>query len=256
VQRGYAVCIHDHRGHGGHREEQGHFSDADGWHFVVADARLVNEFVRKSFAKCPIVMLGHSLGSYIAQKYAMHYGSELSGFILSASTWSSRVQLSVAYSLARIETWRLGVRGQSALLHQLGFANFNRAFEPARTAHDWLSRDTEEVDKYNADPLCGGPYSCRMWVDLIGGLFEITSDKAVSRIPTDLPILISGGAADPVGGDKKMTRLLKHYAQTGHQQLEIKIYADGRHEMLNEINRDQVTRDWLDWVGVTTRSAH
>ncbi len=109
------------------------------------------------------------------------------------------------------------------------------------------------MDKYAADPLCGGPYSSGLWLDLLGGLFEISSDHALTRIPTDLPILITGGAADPVGGDAGMSKLALHYAQTLHQRLKIKIYPDGRHEMLNDINRDEVTADWLAWIDATTR---
>lgn len=254
TRRGHAVCIHDHRGHGGSRTQHGHFADRDGWQRVLDDTRVVNQFARESFAERPVVLLGHSMGSFIAQNHAMHYGG-LSALILSASTWPSRLQLLIALALARIEAWHLGKRGYSPLLYKLGFNNYNKAFRPARTERDWLSRDSAEVDKYMADPLCGGPFSCGLWLDLLGGLFEISSDRALSRIPTDLPILISGGESDPVGGDKGMTKLLQHYAQTSHQRLKVKIYEDGRHEMLNETNRDQVTADWLDWIDVATRSA-
>jgi alpha-beta hydrolase superfamily lysophospholipase len=254
IGRGFIVCIHDHRGHGSHCDELGHFADSGGWQKVVSDAELVNDFVQQQFAGTPIVLLGHSMGSYIAQTFAMQYGSRLSGLILSASTWPSRWQLTTAKLLARIEALRLGIRGKSELLNKLGFGNFNKPFEPARTRLDWLSRDEAEVDKYVSDPLCGGPPSCGLWLDLLGGLFDLASDTAVSRVPLDLPILISGGAHDPVGGDKGMKSLALHYAQTSHQKMRVKIYAEGRHEMLNETNRDEVTADWLDWVSVTTGS--
>jgi len=256
AERGYAVCVHDHRGHGGHSDSPGHFADVDGWTRVGADAELVNTSIREKFAEMPIVLLGHSMGSYFAQEFAMHYGARLSGLILSASTWPSKLQLLPAIVLARLEGWRLGAQGKSALLNQLGFGNFNKPFAPARTTLDWLSRDEAEVDKYVADPLCGGPYSCGLWRDLMGGLLRISSDKAVLRIPSTLPILITGGQSDPVGGDKGMTRLAMHYAQTSHQRLKVKIYADGRHEMLNEINRHEVTADWLNWIGTTTGTWH
>jgi alpha-beta hydrolase superfamily lysophospholipase len=141
------------------------------------------------------------------------------------------------------------------MLDRLGFGNFNKPFQPARTELDWLSRDEAEVDKYIEDPLCGGPYTTGLWLDLMAGLMEVGSDAALRRIDAALPILITGGEVDPVGGDKGMTKLLRHYAQTGHQRLRVKIYPDGRHEMLNETNRDEVTRDWLDWILATSRSA-
>ncbi len=119
---------------------------------------------------------------------------------------------------------------------------------------DWLSRDEAEVDRYIADPLCGGPFTCGLWLDFLGGLFHLGSDHALTRIPADLPILISGGSADPVGGEKGMTRLAMHYMQTLHQRVKLKIYPDGRHEMLNEVNREEVTGDWLDWIESLTKA--
>jgi alpha-beta hydrolase superfamily lysophospholipase len=192
------------------------------------------------------------MGSFIAQSFAMLLGERLSGLILSASTWSRRYQLLPALGLAHLECWRVGPHGSSTLLDKLGFSDFNKPFEPARTSHEWLSRDASEVDKYIADTLCGGPYCAGLWRDLLLGLKQISSDNALLQIPADLPILITGGASDPVGGDNGMGQLAMHYAQTGHRRLKLKIYADGRHEMLNDINRDEVTSDWLDWVAATT----
>ncbi len=252
VERGFAVCIHDHRGHGSRCEHLGHFADTGGWRKLISDSEVVNDFVRQQFAETPIVLLGHSMGSYVAQTFAMYHGSRLSGLMLSASTWPSRWQLVPAKLLARIEALRLGARGKSELLNKIGFGDFNKPFEPARTEFDWLSRDAAEVDGYVSDRLCGGPYSCGLWLDLLGGLFDLASDNALSRIPLDLPILITGGEQDPVGGDKGMTNLAMHYSQSSHQRMKVKIYAEGRHEMLNETNRNEVTADWLDWVSVTT----
>jgi len=252
--RGFAVCVHDHRGHGGHGEEPGHFALRNGWQKANSDIEAVNGFVREQFPATPIVLLGHSMGSFFAQAFAMHYGPRLSALILSASTWSSKISLGAALALARIESWRLGPFGRSALLNALGFGRFNQSFSPARTEMDWLSRDDAEVDKYVADPLCGGPYSCALWRDLLTGLLYISSDHALMRISSELPILISGGELDPVGGDKGMSRLALHYAQTAHKRIKVKIYPGGRHEMLNETNRDEVTADWLDWIESTRRS--
>jgi len=255
VGRGLIVCAHDHRGHGEARAEAGYFADGGGWHKVVEDVRVVNDHIREQFADQPVVLLGHSMGSFIAQTFAMHYGTRLAGLLLSGSTWPRRLELLPAMLVARIEALRHGRHGNSALLDKLGFGAFNKRFQPARTEMDWLSRDATEVDRYVADPLCGGPFSCGLWADFLGGLFALGSDHALKRVPGELPILITGGSADPVGGEDGMARLAMHYLQTLHQRVQLKIYADGRHEMLNETNRDQVTADWLDWIGTRVKRA-
>ena len=252
VERGYAVCAHDHRGHGPHAEHPGYFAVTKGWDRVVNDVDVVNEFVRQTLPGVPVVLLGHSMGSYIAQNFAMYHSARLAGLILSASTWPPKLKLLPAFVIAHIEAWRLGASANSQLLHKLGFSDFNKPFNPARTDLDWLTRDEDEVDKYIADPLCGGPYTCGLWRDLFGGLLQIYSDNSLRRISSELPILITGGELDAVGGDKGMGKLAMRYAQTLHSRLKVRIYPEGRHEMLNEMNRDEVTRDWLDWIDATT----
>jgi alpha-beta hydrolase superfamily lysophospholipase len=248
VSRDFVVAVHDHRGHGEQRGSAGFFAAKNGWQLLVADSLIVQEFLAKRFAGLPVTLLGHSMGSYVAQDFAMHHGGRLGALLLSASTWAPRVETLAGNLLARIECWRLGAHRHSALLDKLGFGDFNKPFAPARTDHDWLSRDPDEVDAYIADPLCGGPYTAGLWRDLTGGLLRIATDDYVSRIPSDLPILITGGEQDPVGGERGMGKLALHYAQTGHGRLTVKIYPEGRHEMLNDINRDEVTRDWLNWI--------
>jgi len=252
--RGYAVYGHDHRGHGLSEGERGYFADADGWDKVVEDVRVVNEHIRESHPTEPLILLGHSMGSFIAETFAMHYGARLQGLLLSGSSWPQRIQTIPGRLLAKLESLRVGRRGNSALVNALGFNAFNRPFRPIRTEMDWLSRDEAEVDRYIADPLCGGPFTCGLWLDFLGGLFDLGADHALSRIPSDLPILISGGSADPVGGEKGMTRLTMRYMQTLHQRVKLKLYPEGRHEMLNEINRDEVMGDWLEWIDQVARS--
>lgn len=254
VARGYVVYGHDHRGHGLSEGERGYFADENGWHKVVEDVRAVNDHIREAHASKPVFLVAHSMGSFIGETFAMHYGARLDGLLLSGSSWPQRIQLLPARLLAKLESLRVGKRGNSALINALGFSAFNRPFRPVRTEMDWLSRDESEVDRYIADPLCGGPFTCGLWLDFLGGLYELGSDHALNRIPADLPILVTGGSADPVGGEKGMTRLAMHYMQTLHQRVKLKIYPDGRHEMLNEVNRDEVMADWLDWIASHTKT--
>jgi len=248
MERGYAVCAHNHRGHGPESGDLGFFAAANGWDLLVSDGHAVTEFLQHKFSSVPIVLLGHSMGSYIAQSHAMRYGDELIALILSGSTWPSRVRLFVGRLLARFESWRHGARGASPLLDKMGFGDFNKKFEPARTELDWLSRDHDEVDAYVDDPLCGGPYSTGLWLDLLGGLLSISKNTALREIASGLPILITGGADDPVGGAVGMKKLAARYATTSHDHLDTRIYPGGRHEMLNESNRDEFSNYLLGWI--------
>ena len=248
AESGYSVYAHNHRGHGPESNEIGFFASEQGWDKLVQDGHAVTKFVQQKSAGLPLILLGHSMGSYIAQSYAIRFGEELTALVLSGSTWPSRVQVFIGRLLARFEAWRLGLHGTSPLLDKLGFGDFNKKFEPARTELDWLSRDHDEVDAYINDSLCGGPYSTGLWIDLLGGLLSISKDDALRAIPESLPILITGGADDPVGGQAGMNKLSAHYAATGHDNLDTRIYAGGRHEMLNETNRDEFTNDLLGWI--------
>lgn len=246
--RGFVVAVHDHRGHGPQATKPGFFAAQNGWDLLISDALMVNDHLLQHFDGLPLTLLGHSMGSFMAQDFAMRHGDTLNALLLSASTRAPRLETWVGNVLARIECRRLGVHGNSPLLDKLGFGDFNKKFEPARTALDWLSRDEAEVNLYIADPLCGGPYTAGLWRDLSKALFDVAADANIARITADLPILITGGAEDPVGGERGMNTLASHYAQTGHSNLTVKIYPDSRHEMLNETNRDAVTADWLDWI--------
>lgn len=241
------VVAHNHRGHGA-SEGNGHFADADGWDKVIADVLQVREDIADRYPELPVVLLGHSMGSFVAQSFVMRHGGNYVALILSASTLASRVELAIGHAIAGIAAAIFGKRRTSALLNYLWIGKLNNSFRPYRTALDWLSRDAVEVDRYIADPFCGGLYSNRLWYDLTGGLLEITSSNSIASVRTDLPILIMGGEYDPVGGRIGLARLADAYRKSGHDNLILSIYPGGRHEMLNETNRNEVTADIISWV--------
>ena len=247
TQLGLAVVAHDHRGHGESAQCAGHYADRDGWNKVIEDASRVNRKIKEDLPGIPLVLLGHSMGSYIAQSFVMRQPDSVTMLILSASTLARRSEVRLGHTVASLLAL-FGGKKKSSALNGMGFDAFNKPFEPARTEFDWLSRDNEEVDRYIADPLCGGLFTNALWRDLTGGLLEITATGAVALVPRDLPILITGGEKDPVGGAKGLTRLADAYRQTGHRNLTLKIYEGGRHEMLNETNRDEVTADIINWI--------
>ena len=140
----------------------------------------------------------------------------------------------------------MGPRGKSALVHELIFGAANKPFKPARTPFDWLSRDSAEVDKYVADPLCGFPSSNQLALDLLAGLKSLASPEQAAQIPKNLPIYIFKGERDPVAAN--LEKLVDVYRAAGLRRVTYKVYKDARHETLNEINRDEVTADLLAWL--------
>lgn len=249
---GFEVYAHDQRGHGRTAEQTGtgHFADTDGWQKVLRDLSTLNHRIRQQHPDTPIFLLGHSLGSYLSLAYLMQHSCSLRGAILSGSDRQPARQYRSAALLARFERWRLGPSGRSALIERLSFGAFNRAFRPNRTRFDWLSRDPQEVDRYLADPLCGFRCSNQLWVDLLDGLARISAPGALDQIAEQLPLLVIGGARDPVSQGTRLQRLARALADAGNP-VELKIYPDARHELLNESNRDEVTNDLIDWLNRT-----
>lgn len=250
VAAGYELYAHDQRGHGqtASRGILGHYAEQNGWQLVVGDLACLNHHIRQTHPHAPIFLLGHSMGSYIGQAYLMQHSCSLQGAILSGSNYQPLWLYRVAQAIARFERWRQGPTGRSALIELLSFGSFNQAFKPNRSTFDWLSRDPAEVDKYVNDPLCGFRCSNQLWLDLLGGLLQITPLHNLAQIDCKLPLLVIGGARDPVSQGKRLQDLANALRQAGNSQVQLKIYPEARHELLNESNRDEVTAYLIDWL--------
>ncbi|MBI6555776.1 MULTISPECIES: alpha/beta hydrolase [Pseudomonas] len=247
---GYGVFALDQRGHGRTADEGtlGLFAERDGWNKVVGDLASLNQHIGQQLPGVPIILLGHSMGSYIAQAYLLHHSASLHGAILSGSNFQPVALYRAARLIARAERLRQGLRGRSALIEYLSFGSFNKAFKPNRTAFDWLSRDPDEVDRYRHDPLCGFRCTNQLWIDLLGGLQQISKASNLAQIDPGLPILVIGGECDPVSEGKRLKRLAHALREAGCQNLQLNIYPQARHELFNETNRDEVTADVLTWL--------
>jgi alpha-beta hydrolase superfamily lysophospholipase len=217
----------DHRGHGktAGLEGRGDFGEG-GWDALVADTAQFIELVRSERPGIPIVLFGHSMGSSVAQQYAPDGSNSIDALILSGST--ARAPRREGEPAPRFDP--------------------NASFEPARTPFDWLSRDEAEVDKYADDPFCGFPIDWR--AASRGTHPALLGDPACLRqIRSDLRVLFVAGDADPVNRNLEgLHRLEQWYRDAGVRHIEKLYYAGGRHEMLNEINRDEVTADIIAWL--------
>ena len=203
---GYGLYAPDQRGHGRTADEGtlGLYAEKDGWNKVVGDLASLNQHIGQEQPGLPIILLGHSMGSYIAQAYLLHHSASLNGAILSGSNFQPVALYRAARVIARAERLRQGLRGRSALIDFLSFGSFNKAFKPNRTAFDWLSRDPVEVDKYINDPLCGFRCTNQLWIDMLGGLQQISKASNLAQIDPGLPILVMGGECDPVSEGKRL----------------------------------------------------
>lgn len=249
-QAGYQVVTHNHRGHG-ERRPRGHYADANaanmgGWELLMDDILRVQQ------ATCgdePRILLGHSMGSFIAQGFAIRHGDLLSGLILSGSNHQSSALFHLGRSVASLLKLRQGQQHLSGVMDALSFGAFNKAFRPNRTDFDWLSRDHQQVDRYLADAACGHLCSLQLWTDLFSGLIEIGKANNLRKIPAHLPIYLFGGDRDPVGQMGKGVPALKAFLEkTGHDNVTLRMYPEGRHEMLNETNASEVFQDTLNWL--------
>ena len=248
VKAGYAVVAHNHRGHSPtDTTKLGCFNEQENWQDILSDIECVRDAVCDN--EQPYYLFGHSMGSFIVQSFLSCKNRHVDGLILSASNLQSTVLSRVGRFVAKLEKMRLGKDSSSPLLQKLSFGSFNKAFTPNRTEYDWLSRDPIQVDKYIADPLCGFACSTGFWQHFLSSLVELFSHGTIGKIQSDLPILIMGGSQDPVGMmGKGLPKLANAYKNVGQSNVTLKLYKDGRHEMLNEINHQQVTTDIIDWL--------
>jgi len=251
TNEGFIVYANDHRGHGKTAKclENVGYIGQNGFYWMIEDMKQLNDIIKKENPNLPVYLLGHSMGSLLAQGYITKYGDSLGGVILSGTAGKQGLLLDIGRFIAYIEMKIKGERWQSKLLNKLSFGNYNKSFKPTKTEFDWLSRDEKEVEKYINDPFCGTIFTSSFYYDFLRGFRSIHQKKNMAKISKDLPIYIFSGDQDPVGNKCKTIKwLIETYKRLGIKEVQYKFYKDGRHEMLNEINRDEVMKDLLLWI--------
>ena len=255
AEAGYVVYANDHRGHGRNvsdLEDLGYLGEKNGLVYLIDDMARLTDIIRKENPSLPVFLFAHSMGSFAAQRYIMDHPTKIRGLILSGSNGSHGVILHVGKFLAFLEKNLRGNKAKSKLLDKIIFGSYNRNFSPSRTAFDWISRDENEVDKYVNNPYCGTVFPASFYFEFFKTLQYIENKANLPKIPKDLPILIVSGSDDPVGNFGKGTNnLYERYKSIGHKNVEYKIYDKARHELINEINRDEAISDIIAWLNKT-----
>ncbi len=247
---GYLVVADDHMGHGKTmgQDTPGYFTG--GWFSAVADSYQLLEQTRKEHPDLPYVLLGHSMGSFMARTILCKYpDSGISAAILSGTGWQPRKGLPVIHGLCKAECRRIGEKTPSPGLDKLIFGGYNRRVEHPKTKFDWLTRDQNVVDAYIAHPRCGFVATAGLMRDLMEGLMYIEGEENLAAMNKKLPVLFIAGGDDPVGSyGKGVRRTAQEFKNAGMEQVDTKIYPLGRHEILNEINRQEVYEDVSRWM--------
>ena len=251
VEEGYAVLAGDHRGHGATAAPGGFgfVAEKGGWERVAADMGTVLDAARRAWPDVPVFLMGHSWGSFLARDLAARRGGELAGLILLGTGSGTGALTRPAAAVCAGESRLRGPRHPSRLLNALAFGPYQRHFAPNRTEADWISRDAKEVDRYVADPWCGFVCTSSFFRDLVAGQGAVNTASHAAAVPADLPMLLASGDRDPVGAmGRGVQRAATLYRRAGVREVSVLLYPGGRHELLNETNRDQVTGDILTWI--------
>ena len=252
ADNGFVAAGNDHLGHGKSirvPEEQGFFAEKDGWWRVVDDMDKLHDIMSNEYPELPYVLFGHSMGSFLTRTYLIKHPDKYDGVILSGTGHQSPALVLGGNAAASVMAKLNGAMGDGTKLDSLAFGSYLSKIENPRTKFDWLSRDAEQVDKYIADPLCGFVGKIGLYRDMMHGIKFITDKKNIAQMNKEKPVYFMSGDGDPVGDyGKGVERAYKAFCDAGLHDVFMRLYPGGRHEMLNETNKEQVYQDILNWL--------
>ncbi len=250
---GVIVAGNSHLGHGTtakNEKDLGYFAKKNGWNHVVEDMDLVRKEIEKMYPDLPYYILGHSMGSFLTRTYiCTEYAQGLSGVIISGTGNVPGAVAGMLKGMSSFIGFFCGKRHRSKLINSLSFGSYNKAFKPAETPSDWLTKDKNIVNKYVADGRCGFIFTCSAYKDLATGLKFIRKKKNLKKMDKAMPVLFVSGAMDPVGDmGKGVNQVYNMFSKAGMENIEMKLYEDDRHEILNELDRENVYNDILKFI--------
>ncbi len=250
--QGIEVYGHSHRGHGKtatSSSDLGYLAHSRGWDMLVDDLIEVTSMIKDEMPNVPLILMGHSMGSFAARNALRRQAQLYDGAIIVGSGWQSQITVKLGKCVSKVVKSTSGERTRSKLMDMLLFNNYNDGVLDSRTSFDWLSRDHEMVKTYIDDPYCGFLCTTSFYNDLLTGVGRVMKRSGLELIPVDMPILVASGDRDPVGNyGKGVKKLVENYKRNGLNNVEMKLYSEGRHEILNEMNRMVVFEDITDWI--------
>ncbi|WP_373893298.1 lysophospholipase [Virgibacillus sp. CBA3643] len=242
------VYGNDHRGHGKTGDKQGllgYFAAEDGFAKTAADLRIITEQIKQDHPNTPIFLFGHSMGSFLAREYIQQGSHLINGVILSGTGYYPKITAKTGQQLAAM----MPPKEESKFMNTLVFGANNKKIPNKRTSVDWLSKDEEVVEDYMDDPYTAFIPTGRFFYDLTSGLLGIHNQKRNHSIQKDLPMLLISGDADPIGDyGKGIWKTARLYGKAGLEAVMVMLFTDGRHEILHEVNKEEVYAAINNWV--------
>lgn len=251
AEHGFLTVANDHLGHGksvASDDELGYFAGSDGWDLAVGDMRRLYHRTSEAYPDIPYYLFGHSMGSFLVRTFLIQYDVGLAGAVICGTGQQADGLVRLGRSFGKAEIRRKGAQYRSSMLNGMAFGSYNKRIADRRTDYDWLSRDPEIVDRYISDPLCGFVPTAGLFTDMMNGIAFITERDNLMRMNKSLPVLFIAGDKDPVGEyGKGVIKAYTSFLNAGMTDVTLKLYHGCRHEILNELCRDQVMNDVLNW---------
>lgn len=249
---GYIVCAEDHAGHGksaANRDDLGWFNQEHSLDIVIADVRTLHKKMKAEAENLPYFVLGHSMGSFFCRKYVSIYGNELAGAIIMGTGFIGMPLMNTALTMTRLNAKFKGWRNRSGFIKKLAFGSYNKKFKSENNPLSWLSTDRQNTELYKADEYCNFDFTDNGYYILFSAIKSACSKKTVKAVPKTLPVYFVAGSEDPVGNyGKGVIKAYGKFKKAGIKKVDITLYSGARHEILNDICKEQTYADLLDFI--------
>lgn len=252
AENGYVVAGDDHLGHGysvSNESELGWFCEENGWMTIVRDEKKLRDLLSAWYPGVPLILLGHSMGSFMARTYLGLWPKDFDLCILSGTGWQPAIICRAGLAMANREIKEHGSRYRSEMLQNLAFGSYLKKIESPIGKNDWINRDESAIHRYDEDPLCGFVGTAGLMRDMMYGLSIICRDAHMEKMNRSMPVLFIAGDADPVGNwGKGVKKTAARFRWLAMKDVAVKLYSGARHEVLSELNRREVWNDVLAWL--------
>ena len=252
AERGILVVGDDHLGHGKSvrpGEPYGYFCKHDAPMVLVRDEHRLKKLMQKKYADVPYIILGHSMGSFILRNYLFRYGKGIDGAIIMGTGMTPKPVLLSGIALSTIQGLIYGDNHVCNFINKMSFSSFDERIDMTKEPGNWLSKNEENIMKYAGDPMCNFTFTANGFQTMFRLIYNLHDREKLKKMPPDLPVIFLSGEDDPVGDyGKAVKQVYQSFREIGMENVQIKLYPKDRHEILNELDREDVYGDIYRWI--------